>query len=315
MDKRFVVVLLVAALLLVAGCSAGKGGGKDPKSSLEKFRTGNKGLVLSFVAGTPPAKFLGEGRFSVAVQLKNNGATTIDGATFGGNIYVSGFDPNIITGMKTIDGIGLLGGKGAFDPEGEFEIKEFPGNVVLRPGVDTYKPTLQVTSCYSYETLATALVCIDSDPFSVTSKQKVCSTRDVSLSGGQGAPVAVTKIELSPTTDKLRFVVNVANVGGGTVYEQNSQNCNPYSSGLSFRELDEITLLEVKVAGHDITSTCKPLTSGRIKLINGKRGIFCELDMPEFRNTPAFNTPLSVKLRYGYRDSISKTVEIVRVPD
>ncbi|MBI2574465.1 hypothetical protein HYV82_01115 [Candidatus Woesearchaeota archaeon] len=313
MDKRLVFVLLVVLMVAFAGCT-GQVGIKDSKSGVEKFRTGTKGLVLSFVPGTPPARFLGEGKFTVAVQLKNAGATTIDGSTFGGNVYLSGFDPNIITGMKTSDGIGALGGRGTFDPEGEFEIKEFPGDVALKPGIDTYKPTIQVTSCYSYETLAVALVCIDSDPFGVTSKQKVCSTKDVSLSGGQGAPVAVTKIELNPTTDKLRFVISVSNAGGGTVYEQGSQNCNPYSAGLSFKEIDEISLQEVRVADRDITSTCKPLTSGRIKLISGKRSVFCELDMAGFKNTPAFNTPLSVKLRYGYRDSISKTVEIVRAP-
>ncbi len=314
MDKRLVAVLLVVLLVVFAGCK-GIGGGTDKsKSTIEKFRTGSKGLLLSFVPGTPPARFIGEGKFTVAVQLKNAGATTIDGSTFGGNVYVSGFDPNIITGMKTADGIGALGGKGLFDPEGEFEIKEFSGNVALRPDVDTYKPTFQVTSCYSYETLAIALVCIDPDPFSVTSKQKVCFSKDVSLSGGQGAPVAVTKVELSPTTDKLRFVIQLSNVGGGTVYAQGSQNCNPYSPGLSFKEIDEIGLQEVKVANSDITSTCKPLTNGKIKLISGKRSVFCELDMAGFRNTPAFNTPISVKLRYGYRDSVTKTVEIVRAP-
>ena len=314
MDKKLYVILLIALMVFAAGCSGIGGDSKNPKGTIEKFRTGTKGLVLSFVPGSPPAKFIGEGKFTLAVQLKNAGATTVDGNNFGGNVYVSGFDPNIIQGMKTADGIGALGGKGAFDPEGEFEIKEYAGNIVLGPGIDTYKPTFLVTACYSYETLSIALVCIDSDPFSVTSKQKVCSARDISLSGGQGGPVAVSRIELNPTTDKLRFVIQVSNVGGGTVYDAPSQNCNPYSSGLSFKELDQVNLVEVKVAGKDITSSCKPLTTGQIKLISGKRSVFCELDMAEFKTSPAFNTPISVKLKYGYRDSISKTAEIIRVP-
>ena len=307
MNKKLLIFALIFAIIVLAGCSSGT------KPSPGDFRKGTKGLTMSFIPGTPPDKFLGEGKLTLAIQIKNEGATTVDS----GNIYISGFDKSIITGMKEADGISKLGGLAAFDPVGETEIKQFDGQVILAGNIDTHKPTFLATACYDYETIASPIVCIDSDPFSVRSREKVCTTSDVTLSGGQGAPVAVTNVQLSPTTEKLRFSIELENAGGGDVYQKGDQNCNPYSGQeLSFQERDLIRIDEVKVSNIDITGSCKPLTDGYIKLIGGKRTIFCELDLGSsgLSKSPAFSTPLTMKFSYGYTNSIRKTIEIVRIP-
>ncbi len=316
MNKKLLVCVLVVVVALAAGCNGISGGGDGkPKDT----RTGTKGLVMSFIPGSPPNQFLGEGTLMVGIQIKNAGTTSIESSNgFGGNVYLSGFDSSIVHFEKNADGINLLGGRNLFDPEGETEIKEFPATVTLGTKTDTYKTTILATACYSYETLANPLVCVDSDPFGINTRQKACTTKDVSLSGGQGAPVAVTKVELSPSKEKLRFKISIANVGGGTVYNMNSQNCNPYSSGLTPKERDQVTIAEVSVANINLLSfgACKPLTNGNINLIGGKRDIICELDLGSsgLANSPAFSTPMVIRLRYGYSSSISKNVEIIRSP-
>ncbi|MBI3033612.1 hypothetical protein HYY72_00435 [Candidatus Woesearchaeota archaeon] len=307
MDRKILAFAFLISIIVLAGCN--NGGSTSP----DNFRKGTKGLSMSFVAGTPPEKFLGEGKLTVAIQLNNDGATTINS----GNIYLSGFDKSIITGMKETDGISRLGGRTSFDPVGETEIKQFEGQVRLSGNIDTHKPTFLATACYDYETIASPLVCIDPDPFSVRSREKACTTGDLTLSGGQGAPVAVTRVQLSPTTEKLRFSIDLSNAGGGDVYQRGSQNCNPYSGQeLSFQERDLIRVDEVKVSNIDITGSCKPLTDGYIRLIGGKRTIFCELDLGSsgLSRSPAFSTPLTMKFSYGYTSSIRKAIEIVRVP-
>ncbi|MBI4438529.1 hypothetical protein HY640_01195 [Candidatus Woesearchaeota archaeon] len=305
---RVDLLFLVALLVVLAGCS---GGSSDPGAGGDKFKSGTKGLGLAFMPGVPPDRFLGEGRFGVAVQVRNLGTSDIEQGQ--GTVFISGFDPGIITGMETSADVGRLSGRSSFTPEGELNVVEFEGVVSLQEGVDAYRPVLLATACYSYQTWAVPVVCVDSD--SSSTGQEVCSSKDVSLSGGQGAPVAVTKVQLSPSSEKLRFVIDVSNVGGGAVFsEQAMERCSPYSEGLSFRDIDLVRLESVEVAGRDITGSCKPLTDGHIKLINGKRSIFCELGVEDLGERPAFNSPMNVRLKYGYRDSVQKKVELVRAP-
>jgi hypothetical protein len=330
MDRRLFVLLVF--VLLAFGCT---GSGGTSKSG--DVRSGTKGLVLSLAPGSPPDKLFGNTDFTITVQVKNSGAASIDGSVYGGNIYVSGFDPHIVRfesvdgrgigDNKPLDGLAGLGGKSDVNPQGDMIYKSFKAKATLPQSADSYKPTFLITACYSYETIAVAPVCIDPDPFSVTSKQRVCTTKDVGFSGGQGGPVAITKISLNPGTDKLRFTIDIANQGAGSVFDEksgegngNSNKCSPYSDGLAFHEQDIIRVSRVEVASKDITASCQPSTSvdgsGKvIRLVDNKRSIYCELDIKgNFAGQPAFTSPITVKVRYGYRSSISKSVEILRIP-
>ncbi len=311
MDKK-VVFFLLLGLFIVVGCKPD--GGKNP----EDFRTGSKGLVLSFLPNSPPSKFIGDSKLDVAVQIKNEGTSSIENSKgLGGNIYLSGYDANIIRFEKNVDGINLLNGRSAYDPQGEIDVKEFPATVSLSPGVDTYKTTILATACYSYETVAIPMVCIDPDPYSTNTKQKACSTRDISLSSGQGAPVAVSKVELSPSAEKLRFNIHISNIGGGLVFDKDSQNCNPYSEGLSTKERNIVTVEEVRIANINLLdfNACKPLINRKITLINNQRSFLCELDIASSGlPNSAFTSPLVIRLKYGYTTSISKNIEIIRPP-
>ncbi len=313
---KWVFFALVVFLIVIAGCEIGSDGGKG-----KDFRTGTKGLVLSFLPDTPPDRSYGDGKFKVAISIKNDGTTPIENSKgFGGNVYLSGFDKNILRFERDppVDGLNLIGGRTQYDPVGETEIKEFPATLSMGPNIDSYKTTLMVTSCYSYETIATPQVCIDPDPYGVTTRQKACRTSSVSLGGGQGAPVAVNRVTLNPSSEKLRFTIDIENVGGGIVYYKDSQNCDPYSSGLPSKEKDVINVEEVRIANINLLdfNACKPLTYGKISLIDGRRSIICELDLQSsgLSNSPSFVSPMIIRLKYGYSSSITKNIEIIKPP-
>ena len=301
------ISLFLVLVLALAGCTQVEKQVDRRSSSGEDFRKGTEGLVLSYLPDAPPQKIFGEGEVRLAVQLKNKGASQIDL----GNVWISGYDSSIITGMQRADGISKLAGKGLYDPEGEFEVKEFQGNINLGQGINTYKPTFIATACYDYETIASPLVCIDSDPFSLKAKAKTCKPGAVKISGGQGAPIAITGVDVSATSRKTSFAIHIQNLGKGMLYAKGSQNCDPYSGGLSQSELDWVTIDEVTVAGENIKASCSP-AADKVKLIGGKRTIFCEKNTEP--NTPPFQSPLTIRLSYGYSSSISKPVEIVRAP-
>jgi hypothetical protein len=89
-------------------------------------------------------------------------------------------------------------------PGGNFEVLYFPSFVYDLPeGVENYNPTFLVKACYDYVTIASPVMCIDPQPHS--NAEKVCTPHTVHLSGGQGAPVAVTKVEQISSPSKIVF--------------------------------------------------------------------------------------------------------------
>jgi hypothetical protein len=178
--------------------------------------------------------------------------------------------------------------------------------------IDKYTPTVLATACYNYETIASAQVCIDPNPFAPTSVQRVCLPTTVSP-GSQGAPIAVTTVGVDASPGKTRFTIQISNVGGGDVFKfgpQYMDSCSPYNPGLGYDEIDYVQVGEVSVADVSIRETCKPLDirDGHIRLTNGQATLFCEF--VGMREQSPYVTPLNIILRYGYRQSIARPIEI-----
>src|SRR3989344_5956660 len=95
------ISLFLVLVLALAGCTQVEQQVDRRSSSGEDFRKGTEGLVLSYLPDAPPQKIFGEGEVRLAVQLKNKGASQIDL----GNIWISGYDSSLITGMQRADGI------------------------------------------------------------------------------------------------------------------------------------------------------------------------------------------------------------------
>ena len=57
-------------------------------------------------------------------------------------------------------------------------------------------------------------MCIDPDVVGLKVRQKICAVKDISLSGGQGAPIAITKIEpvMVPEVDNQNIKYAVFNL-------------------------------------------------------------------------------------------------------
>jgi hypothetical protein len=306
--RKTSLALAVLSLLLLAAC---QGGGKvEPKP--QDFRTGSQGVVLQFIPNVPPQRIYDtEQTFNAQLDVFNRGAFEVGGP--GDRIYLTGFDPSVISGIPT-SGVQLprIEGKSSFNLEGGRDVVTFQGSIRAITA-DKIPLPLQATTCYEYETQASANVCVDPNPFAPSVRQRVCTPANVGL-GSQGAPVAVTNIELEARPGKTIFRVNLANVGGGDAFRhggQYLQKCSPFDQeGLRFDEVDHIDVLDVKVSDISIMPTCKPLDRGSVRLTGGAGSFFCELS--NIRAGPAYVTPLTITLRYGYRNVISKQVELVK---
>lgn len=303
-------------IMLLSSCQQGGGGTNVPQ---QDFRVGSEGLRMEFLPNLPPPRLYDDQEFDVTLRVSNVGATDVGFAN--DRIYLSGFDHRIVPGIPfTGQPLEVIEGKDAFNSLGTFGFVTFQGTPVpLRAReIDRYPFTMAATACYGYETIASGEVCIDTDPFATTSRQKVCPAGTATFQGTQGAPVAVSSVVVEPSPRKTRFRFTISNVGAGDVFREGAtylNKCSPYDpQGLRFDEVDYVALEQVRLSDTiDITSSCRPKDQDQrhIKLINGVATVHCEVDHAALAAAGSFVTPLVIRLRYGYRNLISTNVEIL----
>jgi hypothetical protein len=304
--KWWPIILLLLVLVSCQGQQRPEGA--DKALPIADFRTGGQGLVMNFAPNLPPTTLYETEGFNTIIELENRGASNLE---VGNKIYLSGFDPRIITGIPR-DGISIptIEGKNQYNLQGGFDQVAFSGTIARLQG-DTYPTPVMATACYHYETIAAETVCIDSDPFGPRLESKVCTPTNVGA-GTQGAPISVNNIEVDARPGKTIFRIRISNVGGGDVFRKNViQKCNPSSAAkLGFEDIDYVELTSVEVGGLSITPTCKPLDTNHIPLRNGQGVVTCEMPTT---GSSAYVTPIIIKLRYGYRDVIRRDTTIYRV--
>jgi hypothetical protein len=302
------VLLGIILIVILAGCKAPAV--QEKEQFIEEFRYGSQGLYMRFAQNLPPLRLFSGEELAVVLEVENRGTYTIGGP--GDRIYLSGFDPTIISGISPAgEQIPLLEGRSQFITQGGFDTVTF--KAMTRVLNDRYPVRLLATACYEYETIASANVCIDPDPYAPGIKQRVCVPQNVGLGGGQGAPVAVSLVEVDASPGKTRFKIHVQNVGGGEVFRSGGQTLNKCAPGarLDFDEIDYVELADVIVSGVSIKGSCRPLDLGHIRLTNSQGLVYCEFDRP--RGDAAYVSPMTIVLRYGYRNSLFQDMEILPI--
>jgi hypothetical protein len=262
---------------------------------------------MSFFQNSPQPVIYEGDAMTVSLELWNKGTSPISV----GQIWYAGFDRAIIANYGT-------GGTGDLPEFENFQIQDHKtqyndeggvsyldrksGTIYLPEGTPRYPFNLMVYACYDYQTIAPTSICIDPEPWR-TNTDKPCIAASVG-SGSQGAPVAVTNIQQETTKDSVRFKITISNVGGGTVVDKLYTTSKCPTSFLP-SDLDKVYLDYVTLSNLDITSTCQPQSP--IRLNNGVGTIYC---LAPLTPGPAYNTIIEVGVSYGYKQSISKSVEI-----
>ena len=310
---RNLVAVIVISMLLLYGCSSsGSTSGKSGAAPQVNYRSGTQGITMSFLASNPADRTFDGGPLPITLDVRNLGAEDLGTSA---NIYLSGFDEKIISGVPKSQPIGALVGKMNLlsQTEGERTQVSFDSSSSIQLSkfnIDSYPVPLRATACYTYSTVANVLVCVDPDPTSIK-REKVCTAQDVSFSGGQGAPVAVTSVGISSAKGRTTFTINIQNAGGGTVFKLGSiDKCDPYSTTApSFNDFDQVQVDSVQVGNRNLDCKTKDRS---VRLTNNAGFLFCTLDTTG--QQLSFQSPLSVKLSYGYRTTITKQITIVRSP-
>lgn len=304
MKKRILLIFVVCLFLLA--CTGLRRSGTGAPQTYE-FHTGSQGLVMNFIPGAPPDRIYEGDPLSLLVEFSNKGAVNIED----GRLYISGYDKEFVH-LSPLAPPGIPSfraeGKSYYNPAGTLStIAEYYDPRVSMPDdTDVFTQAFKVTACYRYRTEAAATVCLDPDPFSLRPEDKVCVARDTNV-GPAGAPVAVTYVQQTSTRDRVQFRIGVQNVGGGLVLtsDKGYVPLNQCHTGLG---RDQINKVEISAFLSGEALTCEP---AQLRLVNGQGSAFCFINK---RVDEAYQTVLNIYLDYGYRDSISRQVQVLRLP-
>ena len=311
MRKEVLIASIVILLVFIVGCN-GIGKGPSTQRVDEQYHKGTQGITINFIKNAPPDRVYERDNLDISIEVKNQGAYP-EGNKVKGKIELSGFDPNSIKGSW--DGGNSmpadLEGRSQYNPEGGYAVMTYKdrSGVHVPFDADYYEPTIIAHACYDYKTIADPVVCIDPDPFEIVEEKKVCNIGDVSLGGGQGAPVAVTRIEEEVGSDQIFFRIHIANVGDGSVMLPRAYGDCPFD--VEFYELDKV-VAKAKLP-YDASPDCNPkgTASDPIRLVNNNGYMFCKFRKPA--SDSAYTTALNVELDYVYSSSVSKKIKIINI--
>ena len=211
--------LLVIGLLFVLACAQQRPEDINQVSAVSKYvRSGVQGVEMNFVENLPPRQIYDNADLVAVLEMYNLGNYDINANKC--FVQFGGFDQNIIRGVgaNARQLCGELPGKSEFLIDGGYGTVEIKSSNILLPGdVDLYNPSVVATVCYEYQTVASPQVCIDPAFFEVSREQRACEVRDFSVGGGQGAPVAVTFVDVDMVRNRAIFKIDIQNVGTGRV--------------------------------------------------------------------------------------------------
>ena len=335
--KIIIILTLVISLLVLSSCDmiepyiGGDGedpGGDIPLDNLKKYRVGYEGLDTSFEEKQMPDEVYQNTPFQVIFLVHNKGASTVQGKILltldEKYLEFSSWDlpssASAVSGANRI--VFNLEGKSIYLPKGEKEV--FWANLNTKSigrQMEEDITSYSLTTCYEYKTYADIDVCIDTtDPYSTRTTS--CEAEDVTLNGGQGAPVTVELVEVTTRPDpnnKNRaipeFKIHIQNRGYGDVVnkayvaalcgEGTLPDAVSYKEGL-FNRVE----IQAKLSGEKLT--CTKYGKEYATLENDKGDITCVLNSGINKEYSSYMSPLNIELSYGYTDIISNEIIIKR---
>jgi len=139
--------------------------------------------------------------------------------------------------------------------------------------------------------------------------------KEITLTQGQGGPVAVTKIEPKILTKEdyvvPSFLITIKNVGKGEVfmYGKSEEACSSLDELENSRKFFNYVKVEARLG--DKVLVCD---KNAVRLDKNKEGrVRCSLGEGISREKESYISNLIVTLSYGYTQTISKDVEIRKI--
>jgi hypothetical protein len=305
----------IILIILLLGLSCGR---NDNVPYEDQYKKGEEGLVFDFIKGAPPEKAYEDSKFSIGLNLRNKGGYDINQG-----IIVLGLENDYMEASPVKQSLELKG-KSLYSPNGDFAVLQYDASTRLLEAMsERHKTTVIATACYRYLAETVQNVCIDADVLQNRPTKKVCEVKDITLTD-QGGPIAITKIEQRtiPKGDnkiQAEFTITITNKGMGSPVDAYAidKACGAGGPTLEDRYWNLVRLKMLKLSGvwfyngisDESSVVCRPEP---VRLENNEGRIVCTTT--EFTPDSSYVTQLMLQLEYGYVESKSTVVEIMRKP-
>lgn len=311
MNKKTIFLILTTLLVFLTSC------GTPPQPYIVDYHTGTKGVELEFIGDSPPDELYEGAFFPLAVFVTNEGATSLNGSPYKGEISYS-FDsfyltPNTFDVNKGKPEI-ILEGRSYRYPNGDFSLTSLP-SFIVNPIVgqrENPHTELFVSACYPYKTLFSDEVCIDTSSWTQDIRETVC-TSQTKMYDGQGAPLAVTEVrpEMHHVGQVVRpaFFITIENKGSGTVLAPVDKIETACSVQYDSEAKKNWNRVRVSASLSNNVLNCVP---EEIILHDQKGFTRCYLDEGGYGGYLNYLSVMIINLDYVYMTSISKEISIVR---
>ncbi len=291
LHKKSILIGLLF-LLAIAGCT--QNGDDAPITDID-VRQGTDGITMEFTENAPPEMVFENSDFSVGIDLKNKGASDINNG-----YLVFGFEEAYVSTAGSDKVTFSIKGKSMYNPEGDEELIKVTATAGgVGEQSETHPAVISATVCYPYKTIFGSDVCIDTDIYREEIGRMGCSVEDLTFPGGQGAPVAVTKVKTKMLPDnKLQFLIHIENKGNGGVISSDKVEDVCSSKPLKPEDFNKIKI-SASLLGKSLECG-----DGTIRLKDGGARVECK-SSTSITDPDAYTTPLGIILEYGYTSSIS----------
>jgi len=206
--KIFCLVLLAMASFVLAGCGAG-----GPQDISYNFKQGIKEVTFSFLENAPPKQVYPSSNFKMIAAVDNQAAYDVTN----GVVKIVGLDARYFYVTPEEQEFGPLLGKSILSPAGDKVFLEFDGfSQALFENAEEYVGNFLLKAAYRSTMYFADTVCINPTLYDVYSAG--CKVQASKAYSGQGAPVAVTKLEEVVSPDAaVEFRIFLRNSGRGKV--------------------------------------------------------------------------------------------------
>lgn len=289
----------VLFLVFLVGCDfAGFGTPQPQVPKIADLLVGTQGVVSSFVS--LPDKVLMCQSLDVVVEIKNLGAN------IGNGNFIFIVEESVLKPETVKGGQFKVEGKTQYSPLGETIRKNLKIRSQNLPSqLETINTPVIFQACYPYKTFLSSQICLDAKG----EGKGACSPKTLTFSNGQGAPVAITKVEpkMLPESDGVRpaVILSIANVGGGRIVSE-SQVSSVCSGTTTDRLKSEISV-SAQVGGDamECSPNMLPFEVGKdVQVVcTGKNVVSQE----------SYETVLTAELSYGYVSTITRQVTVNRL--
>jgi hypothetical protein len=283
------------------------------------YHKGTRALEFHFLDQMPPSTLYENSDFEIWLELMNNGASDIRD----GYITFSGFQSKYV-GLEKTEHQFDLDGKSLYSPNGEKTYLELSGEThEVHDSLDAIEVPLTVNACYRYFTYFSGDLCLSSGKPQAVSRPSCTNENLVTVSGGQGGPLAVQGIDVEtiPSRTMITYVFTIAirNSGSGDVRHPQAYQKDCVGPALSSDEVDVFTMQAT--IGNDQTLECTQdgnelddegiykLPSAFTESEDAKsHDIICRYRTES--DFQSYKTKLNLRLEYGYVQSDTHTMTI-----